>query len=67
MFEKWEELEEAIKELSESIKENGLEDNFKLLGIIQNPFPYVKKADLYVLSVSEYRCGQSGLYQEIFV
>lgn len=36
------------KELEKSIKENDLEDNFKLLGIIQNPFPYVKKADLYV-------------------
>lgn len=38
------------EKLEKLIKENDLENNFKLLGIIQNPFPYVKKADLYVLS-----------------
>ena len=38
------------EELEKLIKENDLDNNFKFLGIIQNPFPYVKKADLYVLS-----------------
>lgn len=34
--------------LEELIINNNLEDNFRLLGIKGNPYPYIKKADLYV-------------------
>lgn len=34
--------------LEELILNNNLEDNFKLLGIKENPYPYIKQADLYV-------------------
>ena len=37
------------EEIENLIKENSLEDYFKLLNIIPNPFPYVKMADLFVL------------------
>ena len=30
------------------IKQNGLEDNVKFLGVKANPYPYLKRADLYV-------------------
>lgn len=30
------------------IKKNGLEDNVKFLGVKANPYPYLKRADLYV-------------------
>lgn len=30
------------------IKKNGLEDNVKFLGVKVNPYPYLKRADLYV-------------------
>lgn len=40
-------LENELKEL---VKFNKLESNFKFLGIVKNPFPYVKQADLYVLT-----------------
>ena len=30
------------------VKENGLEDNVKFLGVKANPYPYLKRADLYV-------------------
>lgn len=36
-------------EIEKLIEENELRDNFKLLGIKSNPFPYVKNSDLYVL------------------
>lgn len=29
------------------IKENNLENNFKLLGLKSNPYPYIKQADIY--------------------
>lgn len=35
-------------ELLEKIKENHLDNNFKLLGLQKNPFPYIKKSDIYV-------------------
>ncbi len=34
--------------LEELILSNNLEDNFRLLGIKENPYPYIKKADIYV-------------------
>ena len=37
-------------ELNSLIISNDLGDNFRFLGIIRNPFPYVKKSDIYVLS-----------------
>ena len=37
------------EEITELIQKNNLEEKFKLLGIISNPFPYVKNADMYVL------------------
>lgn len=43
--------------LEELIKENKLEDNFKLLGIKENPYPYIKGCDIYVqTSLFEGRC-----------
>ncbi len=36
--------------VEKEIKANGVEDSFKLLGRRENPFPYVKNADLFVLS-----------------
>lgn len=38
-------LEEEVKTY---IKENGLENHFKLLGVKGNPYPFIKNADLYV-------------------
>lgn len=38
------------KEIKELIRENGNEDTFHILGRRENPFPYVKNADLFVLS-----------------
>ena len=35
-------------ELQEKIKENNLDDNFKLLGLQKNPFPYIKNCDMYI-------------------
>ena len=37
-------------EIEALIKENELDDYFKLLGIKKNPFPYVKNADAFVLT-----------------
>ena len=37
------------QELKKIVNDKNLTDNFKFLGIIKNPFPLVKKADLYVL------------------
>lgn len=37
------------EKLAEMVKDRSLEDRFKFLGIISNPFPYVKNADMYVL------------------
>ena len=34
--------------LEEMIKELHLQDNFKLLGIKENPYPYIRQADIYV-------------------
>ncbi|NOU65180.1 glycosyltransferase [Paenibacillus sp. LMG 31461] len=38
---------EEKQKLMELIKEYGLEENFKLLGLKSNPYPYVKQADIY--------------------
>lgn len=38
------------KEIEDLIKEYDIADCFKLLGVKNNPFPYVKNADIYVLS-----------------
>ena len=38
------------QELKDLVKQKNLEDVFIFLGVIANPFPLVKKADLYVLS-----------------
>jgi glycosyltransferase involved in cell wall biosynthesis len=38
-------LESEIKEL---IKQKGLTEDFKLLGVKSNPYPYIKEADIYV-------------------
>ena len=38
-------LEDEIKN---KIKEYQLEDNFKLLGVKENPYPYYKECDIYV-------------------
>ncbi|QWG51640.1 glycosyltransferase [Bacillus mycoides] len=34
--------------LERLIEKNNLTDNFKLLGVRENPYPYIKKADIYV-------------------
>ncbi|MCQ6275292.1 glycosyltransferase [Bacillus sp. V3B] len=34
--------------LEEMIKKRELEDHFKLLGLRENPYPYLKKADIYI-------------------
>lgn len=36
------------KKLQEIIKNNGLESNFVLLGVRDNPYPYIKNADVIV-------------------
>ena len=36
--------------LEKKIKEYGLEDNFKLLGLRANPYPYVANSDLFVMT-----------------
>jgi len=41
------ELEESLKNL---IAEKGVEEHFVFLGIRENPYPYVKQADIYVQS-----------------
>ena len=41
---------EQRNELQELIVENGLVDNFVLLGLKENPYPYVFQSDLYVQS-----------------
>ncbi|ESU32051.1 hypothetical protein G3A_13020 [Bacillus sp. 17376] len=38
-------LEEEVKEL---IHQKGLSEDFKLLGVKANPYPYIKEADIYV-------------------
>ena len=35
-------------EIERSIKEHGLEENFILLGVTSNPYPYIKNCDIYV-------------------
>lgn len=40
-------LENYIKEY---ISKNNLEENFKLLGVKSNPYPYIKNCDIYVQS-----------------
>jgi glycosyltransferase involved in cell wall biosynthesis len=35
-------------EIENYIRENSLEDNFILLGVKANPYPYIKNADIYV-------------------
>lgn len=34
--------------LENLIERNGLKENFKLLGLKENPYPFIKKADIYV-------------------
>lgn len=34
--------------LEKLIKENGLQENFIFLGIVENPYPYVKQATIYI-------------------
>lgn len=41
---------EERKELEELISQNGLEQNFILLGLKDNPYPYIKNSDIYVQS-----------------
>lgn len=36
------------EKLTNLIKENHLENHFKLLGLKSNPYPYIKQADIYV-------------------
>ncbi|MGE6398512.1 glycosyltransferase [Bacillus cereus] len=36
------------KTLESLIESNGLKENFKLLGLKENPYPFIKKADIYV-------------------
>ncbi|MDZ5254374.1 glycosyltransferase [Clostridium sp. LIBA-8841] len=36
------------EEIEKYIKENDLENNFKLLGVKPNPYPYIKDCDIYV-------------------
>ena len=36
------------EEIEESIEINNLKDNFKLLGVKANPYPYIKNCDIYV-------------------
>jgi glycosyltransferase involved in cell wall biosynthesis len=36
------------EEIEDYIKRNGLTENFVLLGIKSNPYPYIKNADIYV-------------------
>ena len=36
------------EEIEEYIKKNNLRDNFKLLGVKSNPYPYIKSCDIYV-------------------
>lgn len=35
-------------DMKQYIKSNNLEDNFKLLGVKSNPYPYIKNCDIYV-------------------
>lgn len=37
------------KEIEQQIKRDNLEANVKLLGYIENPYPYIKAADIFVL------------------
>ncbi len=36
------------EEIEDFIKRNGLENNFVLLGVTDNPYPYIKHADFYI-------------------
>ncbi|WP_079505329.1 glycosyltransferase [Mesobacillus jeotgali] len=36
------------KDIKEMIRKNGLNEQFKLLGVKSNPYPYIKNADIYV-------------------
>lgn len=53
-------------DLENLVKENKNEDSFKFLGRKDNPFPYVKNADLFVLS-SIYEGLPTVLYESIIV
>lgn len=53
-------------ELERLVKENKNEDSFKFLGRKDNPFPYVKHADLFVLS-SIYEGLPTVLYESIIL
>lgn len=53
---------ELRKELEALIKQKNLEDDFFLLGVTDNPYPYLKQADIYV-HASRYE-GKSIAIQE---
>ncbi len=55
-----------LDELKKLVKDNGNEDSFKFLGRKDNPFPYVKDADLFVLS-SNLEGLPTVLYEAIIV
>lgn len=40
--------EKEQKEMASTIKHKNLQNHFKLLGVKENPYPYIKKADIYV-------------------
>lgn len=46
----WEVIGEGSEreKLIQLIKENNLEDNFKLLGLRENPYPYLKRCNFYI-------------------
>lgn len=48
----WEVIGEGSERerLTKLIKDNGLEDNFRLLGLRKNPYPYLKNCDFYIQS-----------------
>jgi glycosyltransferase involved in cell wall biosynthesis len=47
---KWYVIGEGVEraKLEEMTREKGLENQFKLLGLRENPYPYLKKADIYI-------------------
>ena len=43
-------MEINLEELNRYIKENNLNNNVKILNNIDNPFPYLLRSDLFILS-----------------
>lgn len=54
------------QELENLVKEYRIEDSFKFLGRKDNPFPYVKNADIFILS-SDYEGLPTVLYESIIL